>query len=578
MSVVQVALIVRVLIAIFTRTFFQPDEYFQALEPAHHLVFGYGHLTWEWRVSNPIRSIVYPSLNGPVFWALKASGVSEINVLGPWLLVVLPRVLHGVLGAITDICSYNIARRFLGPRYATATFLLSLTSFFNALALTRSLSNSLETSISSIAYMYYPWDASPRLSPQLIYHKPNIIRLIIFSGLACVIRPTNAVIWVFLYANLFWSLKGSRRTILSLVWFLCLVGGTLLSAMVLLDSLFYKEITFTSINFLYTNLSRVSTFYGHNPWHYYFSQGIPILVTTALPFVVGGGRKAFSMREATLRNMLFTVVWTVSIYSLAGHKEWRFIHPILPLLLVLASKSLVDINEPVTKVKITANKKAQSPVSLHSTRSFIHSIRRSHLALLALPIPAALYVVLFYCSAPITVMSYIRTLPSKELQEGVGFLMPCHSTPGHAYLHRPELAKSMWALGCEPPLERQNLSEYHDQTDVFYISPKAYLEHYFPTVVNASFPLSPLSTSIPGAPAPHRTIPPQTTHDGVVGYPWRHEWPRRLVFFGSLLGREGVRELLISRGYVEEWKRGREWEGEGNRKGGVRVWKWDATH
>lgn len=41
------ALAVRVLIAVLTRSFFQPDEYFQSLEVAHHLVFGYGALTWE---------------------------------------------------------------------------------------------------------------------------------------------------------------------------------------------------------------------------------------------------------------------------------------------------------------------------------------------------------------------------------------------------------------------------------------------------------------------------------------------------------------------------------------------------
>ena len=29
-------------------TFFNPDEYWQSLEPAHRLAFGYGHLTWEW--------------------------------------------------------------------------------------------------------------------------------------------------------------------------------------------------------------------------------------------------------------------------------------------------------------------------------------------------------------------------------------------------------------------------------------------------------------------------------------------------------------------------------------------------
>ena len=80
------ALIIRVLVALCTRTFFQPDEYFQSLEPAHHLVFGYGHLTWEWLSPRPIRSIIYPALNVPIYWLLKITGLSE-SVIGDWLLV-----------------------------------------------------------------------------------------------------------------------------------------------------------------------------------------------------------------------------------------------------------------------------------------------------------------------------------------------------------------------------------------------------------------------------------------------------------------------------------------------------------
>lgn len=83
----RLAIGLRILIAISTRTFFQPDEFFQSLEPAHHLVFGYGHLTWEWLTPTPIRSIVYPALNVPLFWLLKVSGVAEMAVLGDWLLV-----------------------------------------------------------------------------------------------------------------------------------------------------------------------------------------------------------------------------------------------------------------------------------------------------------------------------------------------------------------------------------------------------------------------------------------------------------------------------------------------------------
>lgn len=85
----RAALLIRVAVALLTRTFFQPDEYYQSLEPAHHIVFGYGALTWEWFTS--IRSVLYPALNVPVYALLKATGLA--SVLGDWLLVGMSQVL-----------------------------------------------------------------------------------------------------------------------------------------------------------------------------------------------------------------------------------------------------------------------------------------------------------------------------------------------------------------------------------------------------------------------------------------------------------------------------------------------------
>lgn len=84
---ILVSLAVRTFIAVFTRTVFQPDEYFQSLEPAFHLVFGYGNLTWEWLSESPIRSIVYPGLNLPLYWFLNVTGLAHLSFLGDLLLV-----------------------------------------------------------------------------------------------------------------------------------------------------------------------------------------------------------------------------------------------------------------------------------------------------------------------------------------------------------------------------------------------------------------------------------------------------------------------------------------------------------
>jgi phosphatidylinositol glycan class B len=76
--VVLTCLLVRVFIALVTSTFFQPDEYYQSLEPAHQLVFGYGFLTWEWLSPFPIRSIAYPALNIPIYWVIKQAAQFKI--------------------------------------------------------------------------------------------------------------------------------------------------------------------------------------------------------------------------------------------------------------------------------------------------------------------------------------------------------------------------------------------------------------------------------------------------------------------------------------------------------------------
>lgn len=81
LNVVLAAVAVRVFIALTTQTFFQPDEYYQSLEVAHHFVFGYGHLTWEWLTPKPIRSIVYPLLNVPIYIVLKKLGLDDTRLL-----------------------------------------------------------------------------------------------------------------------------------------------------------------------------------------------------------------------------------------------------------------------------------------------------------------------------------------------------------------------------------------------------------------------------------------------------------------------------------------------------------------
>ncbi|TCD66007.1 glycosylphosphatidylinositol anchor biosynthesis [Steccherinum ochraceum] len=487
----------------------KPDEYFQSLEVAHHFVFGYGHLTWEWVSPKPIRSVLYPALNIPIYWLLKIFRLDRTDLL-IWV---------------------------AGERYVPITYWLSIASFFNALSLSRSLSNSLEASLTTIALSYYPWHSSDS------WRKDTRLSLV-FAALACAVRPTNAVLWVHMFGMLLWRLCGDVPKLRSVLIDALSIGNITLGFIAALDSIYYGQRTFTPLNFLLTNLSSVSLFYGSNPWHYYVLQALPILCTTTLPFVLHGAWLFTKQQQAGASKVLLGLcAWTIAIYSIAGHKEWRFIHPLLPLLHIMAAKSVVDSSHRPQGEKKTTR-----------------SIRLSYVWLVSLQLPLIVYIVWFHARAQIDVMHYFRSLSSTEVKSA-GFLMPCHSTPWQAYLHRPEWSDEgrYWSLGCEPPLTGENLADYKDQAAVFFSSPITYLQTRFPPQVDPTFPPSPKPFTV----ASHQ----ERLHD------WKHEWPQYIIAFGALLREPRVGDYFAAKGYGIVWEEEYGWDGDESRQGGVKVWK-----
>jgi phosphatidylinositol glycan class B len=65
-SIIALALAVRLIAIFLFPSLHHPDENYQTLEQAHRLVFGYGVKTWEFE--DGIRSLVIPYLLAGVFW------------------------------------------------------------------------------------------------------------------------------------------------------------------------------------------------------------------------------------------------------------------------------------------------------------------------------------------------------------------------------------------------------------------------------------------------------------------------------------------------------------------------------
>jgi phosphatidylinositol glycan class B len=326
---------------------------------------------------------------------------------------------------------------------------------------------------------YFPWESAyPRLSLShlisserliiVILFRSDLLKCLVFAALACVVRPTGVIIWIFSFGALLLRLRFHPKRAWTVLLQAFAIGyvtavtmppvvhsdgqisysTTALVSLFAIDSAYYGRPTLTPLNFLLTNF-HVSAFYGTNQWHYYFTQALPILLSTALPFALHGAyllsKPQFGGNDATLL-MVKLVAWTLGVYSLGRHKEWRFVHPLLPLLHICAAKSLVSFNMSFPKTSFQRNGK-------NGGSSLFLNIRSMHLAVILLNLPLIYYVLRWHGSAQISVMHYLRSLPQVEL-DTLGFLMPCHSTPWQAYLHRSELngTGKMWALGCEPPL------------------------------------------------------------------------------------------------------------------------------
>ena len=100
--VIQYLILLRLINAFTVNTFFQPDEYFQSLEPAHQFAFGYGDLTWEW--IDQLRSFNYPFMFYLSFKLSDLLGFGDVGVL------LIPKIFQGVVSAISEFYLFTFSQ------------------------------------------------------------------------------------------------------------------------------------------------------------------------------------------------------------------------------------------------------------------------------------------------------------------------------------------------------------------------------------------------------------------------------------------------------------------------------------
>ncbi|KAL8667168.1 MAG: hypothetical protein Q9168_007302 [Polycauliona sp. 1 TL-2023] len=263
----------RILNALSIRTFFQPDEYFQSLEPAWEIAFGPNSgawITWvrglfgynylgqvltvlqEWK--NQLRSAIHPSLFASVYWV--SAELSKLLELTPHthaeLLLAAPKVTQAGIAACADYYTWKLGERMYGrgSNEAWAALFLTVVSPWQWFVSTRTLSNCLETTLTIVALHQWPWhwsldatgdeetdkyglrggpepdqvqelagcvsqnDEKVKRTRSTAY---RLCRCLLLAAVACVLRPTNILIWICLASFSLWKSSSSGR-IIKLPW------------------------------------------------------------------------------------------------------------------------------------------------------------------------------------------------------------------------------------------------------------------------------------------------------------------------------------------------------------------------
>ena len=252
-SLFFVLLFFRIFNASLIKTFFVPDEFWQGPEIAHKIVFGYGYLTWEWKEG--LRGWTSPLTIAASYKLLAVFGLDSAKAL-----IVSPRLVQSFFAAFGDLFLYKLAVKRFDHQTGGWTLICHLMSWFTFYSVTRTLTNSLETVLITIALYYWPYDTKKEINTW------QIIKALSFAAFSCIIRPTAATVWIPLCT---WYLFSTPNKLAFILKCIVPVGcfATLWSLVV--NSWFYRKWTLVELNFVKFNVvNDMGTFYGSHPWHW----------------------------------------------------------------------------------------------------------------------------------------------------------------------------------------------------------------------------------------------------------------------------------------------------------------------
>jgi len=324
-AIFLIALILRVEVARHLPSIERPDEIFNTLEPAHRLAYGYGVVVWEWREG--VRSWVFAAFLAGI---MRATG---------WM----APGSQGYLTAIIIVLS-----------------LLSLTSVWFGYAWARRASGNAPALIAA---------AGCALWYQLVYFGPKAFNEVVATafllpGLYLGMYAEEPgekkrlfLAGVFLGAAVSFRMQLVPPVAFAVLYFChkrwatrapALLAGLLVIVVAsgLLDAFTWSYPFQSYLGNFYVNIgkARAST-YGIEPWYWYIAKLAKSLWPMLLLALAGVRRNAF---------LGWVALVIVASHSVIAHKEFRYVYPVIPIVITLAALGFVEIASALAAMRKAA--------------------------------------------------------------------------------------------------------------------------------------------------------------------------------------------------------------------------------
>lgn len=309
--------ILRLVLNVIYPNIWTMDELYQVLEPAHRMAFGYGVQSWEWLQG--IRSCAFPGFLAGIMWLVSRFSSSPMAYMAAIYAVMV------IFSCIPIVVTYGLVRRKYAAKWALLASLVPAfwyeCTYFSA----RTLNGVLPAYLFILA-AYLAW---------LAYEKQDgLCRRWLVSGflfgIAAIVRfhLSPEIVFVAVYCC-----RQSKHA-----WLVFLLGFALsFVPLGMLDWLTWQYPFQSIIKNIDINIFDhvASQRFGVSPFYFYIYKIATHQLIYFIPFIYFsflGAKKNGLLAGVALINLL--------IFSLIGHKEYRFVFLAIVIMTMLAGIGL----------------------------------------------------------------------------------------------------------------------------------------------------------------------------------------------------------------------------------------------